>query len=278
MLFPVLLPEPPSRLPGTRFAQSQIGVACGIRRVRSSLARRVFWLWRARTRGSLPGPCSPLPRLVRSERPWDRTARAYLGGFPPPSPPLDLPCPAGSTLWCPRFGSVATPSCSSSLLRHSVFSVRYSVFARPSRRADPRSQGGRANCTVGQLCTSPRAGPAYRDGAVAIPPSDAGLSQSSAPHTRVNLTIPEGNSVRASRVIAVQGVEWPRPEGSCCRSWPPLCWLLEKGTGLLHSVVRSRRSGEAAGPRWTQTAGSFENERELKRQERQGAHTRANRP
>ena len=144
MLFPVLLPEPPSRLPGTRFAQSQIGVACGIRRVRSSLARRVFWLWRARTRGSLPGPCSPLPRLVRSERPWDRTARAYLGGFPPPSPPLDLPCPAGSTLWCPRFGSVATPSCSSSLLRHSVFSVQCSIFgirsAKPTGR--PTIPGG----------------------------------------------------------------------------------------------------------------------------------------
>ena len=52
------------------------------------------------------------------------------------------PLPAGATLRCPRVRSVGTPSCSSSLLRHSVFSVRYSISARPSRRADPPSQRG----------------------------------------------------------------------------------------------------------------------------------------
>ena len=44
--------------------------------------------------GRSPLTCELAPAFQRTVLPWHRTARAYLGGFPPPSPPLDYPSSA----------------------------------------------------------------------------------------------------------------------------------------------------------------------------------------
>ena len=87
MFFPDCRPEPPSRLSGMLLARLRAVLACGIGRVRSLPARRVSWLWRARTRGSLSWPGSLLPRFTGRPCPGVALPEPIRGAFRPPAPP-----------------------------------------------------------------------------------------------------------------------------------------------------------------------------------------------
>ena len=129
-------PGSPARL----LAEPRAVHACGIGRVRSLPTCQVFWLWRARTTGSLSWAGSLLPRLRRSDPSWHRTARAYLGGFPPPSPPYIALARWARLGGCPWFGDVAMP-CRSRQGRTKP------ATGSPSRSGDGGDAGGRRRRT-----------------------------------------------------------------------------------------------------------------------------------